>query len=113
MALFCVELLENSSTYYSKSACGFPRRPPCLKPFLAFVGCHIRLYICIRLLLLCRRGCRLFRFHMTTGTVRERECHPVMAPSAIFSCGYLGHRHFRIATRLHLEDLDVAIRAGY
>src|SRR3990172_8727253 len=23
-----------------KYACGFPRRPPCLKPFLAFVGCH-------------------------------------------------------------------------
>src|SRR3972149_11092613 len=66
----------------------------------------------IVLFLLCRRGCSLFRFHMTTGTVCERECHPVMAPSAIFSRGYLGHRHFRIAAGLHLEDLDVAIRAG-
>src|SRR3990170_1954510 len=66
----------------------------------------------IVLFLLCRRGCSLFRFHMTAGTVRERECHPVMAPSAIFSRGYFGHCHIRITPCLHLKDLNVAIRAG-
>src|SRR3972149_3053057 len=35
------------STYYTKYACGFPRRLPCLQPFLAFVRCNIISCVCI------------------------------------------------------------------
>jgi|SRR3972149_6192210 len=44
MSLYCVGLLEflrlcsgQASTYGKEYACGFPRRPPCLKPFLVLV----------------------------------------------------------------------------
>jgi len=55
MFLYCVGLLVEfprlrsgqASTYYTKYACGFPRRPPCLKPFLAFVRCNIISCVCI------------------------------------------------------------------
>src|SRR3972149_5141373 len=49
MFLYCVGLLGKSSTYCTKYACGFPRRPPYLKPFLAFIRCNIISCVCISL----------------------------------------------------------------
>src|SRR3990170_6600634 len=92
MFLYCVGLLEfprllsgQASTYYIKYACGFPRCPPCLELFLAFVRCNIKPVIVIARSDFGDKAISNYLMYLKTRLLRFARKDSFLSFSAIFS----------------------------